>query len=107
MDLQSHLFHYVQSLLSLRHARHLGNQSNFLSGYHVACSQILVFLIVDYLPNFRSGFRCLYVYDSKDLSKEVAFMELEASPATLMLFYDEGSSTVFATGKVNQSKYLI
>ena len=30
----------------------------------------------------------------------MASVELDPSPATLMLFYDEDSATVFATGKV-------
>ena len=68
---------------------------------------VIVFLIVDCFLHFRAGFRGLYVYDSKDLSQAVASMELEPSPATLMLFYDEGSSTVFATGKVDVDKFLI
>jgi len=47
----------------------------------------------------KAGARCINVYDSKDLSKLVASVELDPSPATLMLFYDEDSATVFATGK--------
>ena len=48
----------------------------------------------------RAGSRCINVYDSKDISCLMANVELDPSPATLMLFYDEDSSTIFATGKV-------
>ena len=54
-----------------------------------------------FFPDSRAGARCINVYDSKDLSKLIANVELDPSPATLMLFYDEDSATVFATGKVN------
>eukprot|EP00795_Rhopilema_esculentum_P000897 gene898-10652_t len=47
----------------------------------------------------KLGSRIINLYDSKDLSAPIGNVELEPSPATLMLFYDEDSSTLFATGK--------
>eukprot|EP00794_Sanderia_malayensis_P007608 gene7608-8448_t len=43
--------------------------------------------------------RCINVYDSKKLDECLGKEELQTSPAILMLFYDEDSSTVFATGR--------
>ena len=41
------------------------------------------------------------------MSELLATVELNPSPATLMLFYDEDSATVFATGKVCQINSLL
>ncbi|XP_035791900.1 coronin-7-like isoform X6 [Anopheles albimanus] len=43
--------------------------------------------------------RQIYVYKSTDLSIPVGMVGLDVSPAILMPFYDEDSSTLFATGK--------
>ncbi|ETN67844.1 coronin [Anopheles darlingi] len=43
--------------------------------------------------------RQIYVYKSTDLNIPVGMVGLDVSPAILMPFYDEDSSTLFATGK--------
>ena len=46
------------------------------------------------------GYRCIQTLDNKDLNKVISSVELDTSPSTLMIHYDEDSSTLFATGKV-------
>ncbi len=46
------------------------------------------------------------MYNSKNLDEKIATVEHDAAPATLMLFYDEDSATLFATGKVDFEYFL-
>ncbi|XP_058442943.1 coronin-7 isoform X3 [Malaya genurostris] len=49
--------------------------------------------------------RQIYVYKSTDLSAPLGMVGLDVSPAILMPFYDEDSSTIFATGKGDSTIY--
>uniref|UniRef100_A0A182NVF3 Coronin n=1 Tax=Anopheles dirus TaxID=7168 RepID=A0A182NVF3_9DIPT len=49
--------------------------------------------------------RQIYVYKLTDLSTPMAMVGLDVSPAILMPFYDEDSSTLFATGKGDSTIY--
>lgn len=51
--------------------------------------------------------RQIIVYKREDLSNPIATVGLDVSPAILIPFYDEDSSTLFLTGKVKQSLYLL
>ena len=48
---------------------------------------------------FRVSERQFLVFDKNDLSKPIASEGLDVSPAILIPFYDEDSSTLFLTGK--------
>lgn len=52
---------------------------------------------------FRVSERQIIVYKREDLSNPIATVGLDVSPAILIPFYDEDSSTLFLTGKVKQS----
>ncbi|XP_052868996.1 coronin-7 [Anopheles cruzii] len=47
----------------------------------------------------KASERQIYVYKSTDLSTPMGMVGLDVSPAILMPFYDEDSSTLFVTGK--------
>ncbi|XP_058813548.1 coronin-7 isoform X2 [Topomyia yanbarensis] len=49
--------------------------------------------------------RQIYVYKSTDLSAPLGMVGLDVSPAILIPFYDEDSSTIFATGKGDSTIY--
>uniref|UniRef100_A0A182QAX7 Coronin n=1 Tax=Anopheles farauti TaxID=69004 RepID=A0A182QAX7_9DIPT len=49
--------------------------------------------------------RQIYVYKLSDLSTPMGMVGLDVSPAILMPFYDEDSSTLFATGKGDSTIY--
>ncbi|XP_035892936.1 coronin-7 isoform X3 [Anopheles stephensi] len=49
--------------------------------------------------------RQIYVYKLTDLSAPMGMVGLDVSPAILMPFYDEDSSTLFATGKGDSTIY--
>lgn len=47
--------------------------------------------------------RQITIYKASDLSKPLNTVGLDVSPAILIPFYDEDSSTLFCTGKVSKS----
>lgn len=49
--------------------------------------------------------RQIYVYKATDLSAHLGMVGLDVSPAILIPFYDEDSSTIFATGKGDSTIY--
>lgn len=49
---------------------------------------------------FRVSERQISIYKASDLSAPINTVGLDVSPAILIPFYDEDSSTVFLTGKV-------
>lgn len=49
----------------------------------------------------RVSERQVYLYDCQDISNPIEDISLDVSPATLIPFYDEDSSTLFLSGKVN------
>ncbi|XP_053691044.1 coronin-7 isoform X2 [Sabethes cyaneus] len=49
--------------------------------------------------------RQIYVYKSTDFNAPLGMVGLDVSPAILMPFYDEDSSTVFATGRGDSTIY--
>ncbi|XP_029711718.1 coronin-7 isoform X3 [Aedes albopictus] len=49
--------------------------------------------------------RQIYVYRATDLSAPLGMVGLDVSPAILIPFYDEDSSTIFATGKGDSTIY--
>lgn len=49
--------------------------------------------------------RQIYVYKASDLSAHLGMVGLDVSPAILIPFYDEDSSTIFATGKGDSTIY--
>ncbi|XP_055618573.1 coronin-7 isoform X3 [Toxorhynchites rutilus septentrionalis] len=49
--------------------------------------------------------RQIYVYKSTDLNAPLGMVGLDVSPAILIPFYDEDSSTIFATGKGDSTIY--
>ncbi|KFB41792.1 AGAP000930-PA-like protein [Anopheles sinensis] len=49
--------------------------------------------------------RQLYVYKQTDLNTPMHMIGLDVSPSILMLYYDEDSSTLFATGKGDSTIY--
>lgn len=51
---------------------------------------------------FRVSERQIIVYKREDLSNPIATVGLDVSPAILIPFYDEDSSTLFLTGKVKK-----
>ena len=59
-------------------------------------------LLLIYLNHFsyRSSFRQLLVYSVENLGSPLHTHNLDNSPAILIPYYDEGTSTVFLTGRV-------
>ncbi|XP_062539458.1 coronin-7 isoform X4 [Armigeres subalbatus] len=49
--------------------------------------------------------RQIYVYKASDLAAPLGMVGLDVSPAILIPFYDEDSSTIFATGKGDSTIY--
>lgn len=54
---------------------------------------------------FRVSERQISIYKATDLSAPINTVGLDVSPAILIPFYDEDSSTVFLTGKVGIFSY--
>lgn len=55
---------------------------------------------------FRVSERQISIYKATDLSAPINTVGLDVSPAILMPYYDEDSSTLFVTGKVRLTKIL-
>ena len=73
-------------------------------GPHPECFQLKVsrFLNISLcVVRVRSSVRQIAVYNPKDLSRQLAKVDIDTSPAILVPFYDEGSSTIFLTGRVS------
>lgn len=51
--------------------------------------------------------RQIVAYKAKDLRSPLATVGLDVSPAILIPFYDEDSSTIFLTGKVKNYHFFI
>ena len=60
-----------------------------------------MYFLVLYMLFFRVSERQISIYKATDLSAPLNTVGLDVSPAILMPFYDEDSSTLFLTGKVN------
>jgi len=61
---------------------------------------IYSFLYFNLLFITRSSNRTLSVYDVEKLGEPLSTEILDISPAILVIQYDEGTSTVFLTGRV-------
>lgn len=55
---------------------------------------------------FRVSERQISIYKATDLSAPINTVGLDVSPAILMPYYDEDSSTLFVTGKVRLTKII-
>lgn len=58
-------------------------------------------LIDPVLFSFRVSERQISVYSADDVTSPLGTVGLDVSPAILIPFYDEDSSTLFVTGKVS------
>lgn len=56
---------------------------------------------------YRSSIRQIAVYDSKNLTVQLSKVDLDTSPAILVPHYDEDSSTLFVTGRVSSSRFVM
>lgn len=54
----------------------------------------------------RSSVRNLTVYDHRNLSEALSTVEIDVAPATLIPFYDEDSSVIFLSAKVQLFLFL-
>lgn len=63
-----------------------------------------VFLI-NYFLIYRVSERQVYVFKTSNLNDAVGMVSLDVSPALLIPYYDEDSSTIFLTGKGDTTIY--